>query len=230
MDKLIASYGNYSICQLSKSGLLDLAKFVVAENYRRHQKLANDNKVNDDEVSDIYKEEAHFFEHSVILVAKNNKNEIIGSIRLLKWNRKDELPITKLFGITNLDEVSPKDSDAHIWHVGRFAVNADLGTDGILLFRILMTCAATLICRYQNGIMFAECDSKLLKIMKLMGIKAIVLDDGIEYLGSITLPIYITRSGMAKFVARNQALVLNIGIDFNSNQDSLHILNKKISA
>jgi N-acyl-L-homoserine lactone synthetase len=228
MDRLIISYKNYSIYQLSKTRLFDLAKFVVTENYKRHQ---NNSEVNDDEVFDIYNEEVCFFEHSVILAAKDSKNEIVGTIRLLKWNKTDELPITKLFGITNLNEVSPEDSDAHIWHVGRFAVSANLGTDGLLLFRILMTCAATLICQYEKGIVFAECDSKLFRIMKLLGLKAIALDDGIEYLGSVTLPIYITRSSIIDFVLRNQVLVLNIVIDFDSyKQNTAQEIGTKKSA
>jgi hypothetical protein len=210
MDRFITSHNNYSIWQLSKSGLFDLAKFVVAENYRHHQKTALENEIYFREILDVYDEENRFFEQSSILVAKNDRNEIIGAIRLLKWNGEDELPISKLFGITNLNEISSEDSDMHIWHVGRFAVSSNLGKYGISLFKILMTYAASSICRYEKGVMFAECDSKLLKTMNLLGLEAIALDTGIEYLGSITIPIYITRSGMTEFVIRNQALALSI--------------------
>ena len=210
MDKFITSREHYSIWQLSKNGLFDLATFVVAENYKRHQNIAFNKDAHIDEILDVYSEEVRFFEESNILIAKNDRNEMIGAIRLLKWNGKEELPITRLFGIVNLNEISPEDSNVQIWHVGRFAVSADLGRQGILLFKVLMAYAATSICEYEKGIMFAECDSKLLKLLKLMGLKAVSLDAGIEHLGSITIPIYITRCGMTDFVAQNQASVLNV--------------------
>ena len=226
MDKFITSREHYSIWQLSKNGLFDLATFVVVENYKRHQKVAFNRDAHIDEILDVYNEDVRFFEQSKILVAKNDKNEIVGAIRLLKWNRKDELPITKLFGITNLSEISPEDSNAHIWHVGRFAVSADLGRYGISLFRILMMYAVTSMCEYEKGIMFAECDSKLLKTMSLMGLKAVTLDNGIEYLGSVTIPIYITRSGMAEFVAKNQTSVLHVE-SVSNKQSYAHTMRRK---
>ena len=108
MDKLIASFEKYSIYLLSKSGLLGLSKFVVNENYERHK--INSENTNDyyAEIMKVYKEEYLLFSKSIIFVAKNNRNEIIGSIRLLKWNGEYELPITKIFGINNLNEISPE--------------------------------------------------------------------------------------------------------------------------
>ena len=226
MDRFIASHENYSIWQLSKNGLFDLATFVVAENYKRHQNMAFNKDAHIDEILDVYSEEVRFFEESKILIAKNDRNEMVGTIRLLKWNGKEELPITRLFGIANLNEISPEDSSVQIWHVGRFAVSSDLGRQGILLFKVLMAYAATSICEYEKGIMFAECDSKLLKIMKIMGLKAVALDDGIEYLGSVTIPIYITRSGMAEFVAQNQASVLNV-VSSSNRPNYAHIVRQK---
>ena len=73
----------------------------------------------------VYREEIQYFSKSNIFVAKNRQNEIIGTIRIMEWNRNDELPITKIFGIKELDDISPANSNAHIWHVGRFAVRSD---------------------------------------------------------------------------------------------------------
>ena len=100
MDKLIASFEKYSIYLLSQNGLLALSKFVINENYERHK--INNKRSNDyyAEIMNIYNEEYQMFSKSIIFVAKNNRNEIIGSIRLFKWNGEYDLPIIKMFGIS----------------------------------------------------------------------------------------------------------------------------------
>ncbi|HBX20643.1 MAG TPA: hypothetical protein DEF88_09370 [Porphyromonadaceae bacterium] len=231
MDRFIASHENYSIWQLSKSGLLDLAKFVVLENYKHHKKQQVDNSISRGEIRQVYSEELGFFKHSKIYVARDNRNEIIGAIRVMEWNRMDELPITKLFGVTNLKEISPEDSNAHIWHVGRFAVSTDLGRCGIMLFKVLMMYAISPICKYEKGIMFAECDSKLFKTVNCLGLNAIALNNGMEYLGSVTIPMYATRKGMVEFVTRNSKLALHVEKSLNTySQNSDSGFNQRKSA
>lgn len=73
-----------------------------------------------------------------------------------------------------------------------------------------MMFAVAPICKSDNGVMIAECDSKLFKTVQKMGMNVIALDDGIEYLGSVTIPMYATRNGLIEFVARNCALALNV--------------------
>jgi hypothetical protein len=226
MDKLIASYKNYSIWQVSRSGLYDLAKFVVLENYKHHKNVT---KINHNEIQAVYNEENRFFSQSKVFVAKNNNNKIVGTIRVMEWSGQEELPITKLFGIQNLHEISPEDSNAHVWHIGRFAVNSDLGRYGISLFKILMLHAISPICRHKKGIMFAECDSKLFKIVNHLGIKAIALNKGIEYLGSLTIPMYATCSGMMEFYIRNRTSEAGIKNEFNGNIGSIPFFSAKLS-
>ena len=62
----------------------------------------------------------------------------------------------------------------------------------------------------KNDILLAECDNKLLRTMKLMGIQAQRLGEGLKYLGSETTPIYITYSGMADFFQKNRDLLYRI--------------------
>lgn len=117
MDTFITSYDNYSIWEISKNGLSDLAKFVLLENYKHHKKISKNEIVNKEEIQQIYDEEVRYFNQSKIFVAKNDQREIIGAIRVMKWNRVDELLIMKLFGIIHLNEISPDDSNTHIWHI-----------------------------------------------------------------------------------------------------------------
>lgn len=127
MDRFVTSYSDYSIWQLDKSGLYDLARFVLIENYKHHQNLSDNMMISDSEVQVVYNEEVQYFEQSKIFVAKNHINEIVGAIRIMNWNKRDELPITKLFGIERINNTSLKDDGMDIWHVGRFAVSSGLG-------------------------------------------------------------------------------------------------------
>ena len=99
--------------------------------------------------------------------------------------------------------------------IGRFAVESG-GTNStrMNLFRVLMMYAVAPICKYQDGLMFAECDSKLLRAINGLGLEARTLDEGIEYLGSKTIPICIERNGMLEFMSRHCSLALNINSSF----------------
>ena len=216
MDKLIATHDNFSIWQLSENGLFDLAMFVVKENYKHHQNFncSELTATQKEELEDVLKEEQSYYKSSKIFVAKNDRNKIIGAIRLMQWNKTDELPITKLFGINPLSNDNCN-SSSNIWHIGRFAVESE-GSNAtrINLFRILMMYAVAPICKYHDGLMYAECDSKLFKAITGLGLEAKALDDGIEYLGSKTIPICIERNGMLEFMSRHCSLALNINSSF----------------
>lgn len=208
MDKFITSYDKYSIWQLSENGLMELSEFVVLENYKHHtagQLSDNSNS----EIASVYNEEMRYFNRSRVFVAKNEENKIIGAIRLMNWDGDDVLLIQSLFDIRNLNDISPEDAKAAIWHIGRFAVSTDIGRYGLVLFKLLLLYAMYPICEQEKGIVFAECDSKLLRTMLLMGIQAKTLGESIEYLGSETIPVYATRSGLMNFFNKNQEIIRN---------------------
>lgn len=206
MDKFITFYDKYTIWQLSKDNLRELAEFVVTENYKHHTNNRADTHF-DTEVEAVHREEVLYFNRSQIFVAKNTENNIIGAIRLMLWDGKETLPIQSLFGIQCLNDISPDDSCSAIWHIGRLAVNTDIGRYGLLLFKSLLLYAMYPICSRKKGIVFAECDSKLLRTMQLMGIQVHQLGDGIEYLGSETIPVYSTYDNLVGFFRANQSLV-----------------------
>lgn len=230
MDRFITSYNDYSVWQLAESGLYDLAKFVVIENYKHHQNLSDETMINEAEIQAVYNEEARYFHQSKIFVAKNHYDEIVGAIRIMNWNKRDELPITKLFGIERINNTSFKDEGMDIWHVGRFAVSSGLGRGALSLFRVLMMFAVAPICKSDNGVMIAECDSKLFKTVRKLGMNVIALNDGIEYLGSVTIPMYATREGLFEFVIRNCALALNVEGSINNREQTMMPFSRKICA
>lgn len=206
MDQSISSYGNYTIGQLPEQNLYELASFVVSENYKHHVKERSDaNFLSEIEI--VYQEEIRYFNRSRIFVAKNSEDTIIGAIRLMNWDRKEVLPIQKLFNIQSLENISPADSEVAIWHIGRFAVSADIDRHGLYLFKMLLLYALYPICECEKGIVFAECDCKLLRTMQLMGIDVKNLGESIIYLGSGTTPVYATAEDLMFFFSKNQSLL-----------------------
>ncbi len=206
--------------KLPKNQLIDLAEFVVTENFKHH---SNNNLPNDyrNDVNSIYKEELSFYENSEVFTTKDFTGSILGSIRVLKWNYTDVLPLQKIFGINPLLAIN-KSSVNNIYHIGRFAVKKDVRD--INLFKMLLVCVAELICNHSENTAFAECDSKLLRILNLLGVKTTIIGESVNYLGSETIPIAMTYDGIIGFYNKNKHLVDNIQ---NETSEPYRILNNK---
>jgi len=192
--------------KLQANQMLDLAEFVVTENFKYH---SGDNLPKDytNDVNAIYKEEVKFYKNSEVYVSKDSFGSIFGAIRVLKWNFIDVLPLQKIFGINPL-MVSNKSNLNNIYHIGRFAIKKNILD--INLFKQLMVCAISPICKNKGNIAFAECDSKLLRTLKILGIKTTVIGKSVNYLGSETIPIVMTFDGLIGFYNKNKHLANNI--------------------
>lgn len=198
--------------------IIDLATFVVKQNFNHHQ----DGKLPSDYYNDIisiYNEELIYNKNSQIFISKNIHGKTNGMIRVIKWNYIDSLPIQKIFGINPIEIVGNSPIN-HIWHIGRFATLK--GTQNLHLFKKLMLAALTPVCQFHNSIVFAECDSKLLRIINLMGIKTIKIGKSIQYLGSETVPISIHFSGLIDFYKKNIRLLSNNSINSCNKFQKLH--------
>lgn len=137
---------------------------------------------------------------------------MVGSVKVTQWNNNLVLPIQKLFNLC--PKVFQKNGVKSIWHIGRFAISKN-EKEGARLLKKLITMAIYPICMEPNSIMVAECDSKFVKVLNLMGIKTEVLAPGIDYLGSETLPIYSTDVWLSAFL--NKSPYYKDAIDFYKN-------------
>ncbi|MEE3485425.1 MAG: hypothetical protein VZQ98_14035 [Bacteroidales bacterium] len=210
MDNIISTYYDYSICKLSFDELNELAEFVVSENYKHHKKQSYSMMSHRNEIDEVLKDEILFYGSSHIIVVRNKQDRIVGTIRLMKWDGRVELPITKFFGI-NPKDLSINSSNTIVWHMGRFAVSSEIKDCRNELFRLLIFYALAPICRVKDSILLAECDSKLFHVASYLGLNVIALDEGKEILGSTTIPMYATRDGMTEFIMNNCSLALHIG-------------------
>lgn len=199
---------NFSV--LEKSELRKLAEFVVQENFLHHnENFFHDPSFIRKEIEYILNEEKSF-SNSRIIVAQNN-NQIIGSIRTLKWNMKDILPVEKMFSVKLSSFLDGE--QYNIWHIGRFAIKKGYKEGGINLFKTLMTFAIQDVCSEENALAVAECDAKLLKILKILGINAHHITNSIHYLGSETIPIILEHESLKNFLKKNIYLVKNYDLD-----------------
>ncbi|WP_083634380.1 hypothetical protein [Saccharicrinis aurantiacus] len=188
---------------LKKYQLFDLSEFIVYENINHHLNSPSLLEINKD-INSIFKEELNFFDNSKIYFSTDGNNSIIGSIRIVKWNHRDILPIQKLFGIDPLLIANKVSSDTgDIFHIGRFAIKK--GVTDTSLLKQLMVMAVEPICKHKNNMAFAECDKKLLRILYLLGIKASIIGESIEYLGSETVPILLSYNSVISFYKENIA-------------------------
>ncbi|GAA5087169.1 hypothetical protein GCM10023210_09890 [Chryseobacterium ginsengisoli] len=202
---------NFNFSSLSNKDVYELSEFVVIENFNHHTEELNYAQFSK-EVNDIYHEELSF-KDSKIFVSRDGNQKINGSIRVLKWNQRDILPLEKLFMINPSTLTNTKDID--IWHIGRFAIKKGIDKTGFGIFKTLMAYAINEVCQNKNSVAIAECDAKLLKVLKLMGIEAITLAEPIHYLGSETIPVLLTYNGLKKFLDKNYHLMAQ-------NLDTLH--------
>lgn len=189
--------------RLRTNEIKNLSEFVVRENFKHHTKNILPTGYEND-VMEIYLEEMNYINNSEIFVTKDASGKILGSIRVLKWDYINTLPLQKIFGINPLSVVGDIPLN-DIWHIGRFAINKEVSD--VNLFKKLMVCAISPICQHKGNIAFAECDSKLLRVLRLLGIKANVIGESIDYLGSETIPVSLSYDGLIEFYNANKGLV-----------------------
>lgn len=133
--------------------------------------------------------------------AVSNDGQIVGSVKVTRWDHRIILPIQNLFNI-DPSELIIEQNVTNLWHVGRFAISKS-EKDGATLLKKLITLAIYPICMSNDSLMVAECDRKFVRGLNLLGIQTGLLGPGIHYLGSETLPIYSTREWLTNFLFRS---------------------------
>ena len=189
--------------KLTATQIFEMADFVVSENFKHYSMDLNSSKFTK-EVNLLYDEELTYFGSSSIYVGREHKGNMMGSIRVMKWNYVDPLPLQKVFGINPFSCVDTS-KVGEIFHIGRFAIQKEAAS--LHLFKRLMMCAIAPVCQGKKNVAFAECDSKLLRILSRLGIKMSILGKPLNYLGSETIPILLKYDGLISFYRQNVALV-----------------------
>lgn len=192
--------------RLSANQLYDMAEFVVSENFKHHQN-APCNGDHSNEVNAVFDEELTYYNSSNIYAGKDANGAILGTIRVMKWNYVDPLPLQKIFVINPLTFVDTSRVN-EIYHIGRLAIQKEIPS--LQLFKQLMVCAISPVCSNKKNIAFAECDEKLLRILSLLGIKMDIIGKAVDYLGSVTIPVLLRYEGLIGFYNRHIELIKDI--------------------
>lgn len=195
MDKPLRYY------RLPLTCIKKLVSYVITENYLHHgvQKHVADLA---SETSVLYAEEAQYTDSYIFAAIADNR--ICGSIRICKKLPGQVMPIEKIYGI----DISALVSDcASVYHIGRFAVTKGADSSGIRIFKTLMALALNVADKNLAGMVFAECDHKLLRIVRQLGIDAEAIGRPVHYLGSETVPVQMTWASFQKFLNANTELL-----------------------
>ncbi|MEL6559513.1 MAG: hypothetical protein AAFQ94_15085 [Bacteroidota bacterium] len=172
-----------------------VVQFIVRENFKHHEVDTFVQNYNA-EINAVYNEELTYCPHSKVYVERDEHGDIWGTIRVMKWNFVDTLPIQKIFNIDPLDHIEIGTVN-DVYHFGRLAIQRNCPS--LQLLKKLVAAAITPVCENKHNIAFAECDAKLFRILSLLGIKMQVIGQPIEYLGSETIPVMFTYDGLIGF-------------------------------
>lgn len=98
MEKLIATFEDYSIFKADAKCINELSQFIVVENYKHHVGTVEASQIADD-IADVTKEELELYgDNTYIYIARDNQGKMLGSIRVFLWNRQSELPLENRVG------------------------------------------------------------------------------------------------------------------------------------
>lgn len=203
MEQFVIAGKGYAIYESDDEILYELAEFVVRENYLHH---SGQNSIPPlAEIENVCNEEKRLMNISRVLVARNEEGQIIGSIRVTRWDKKTTLPLESLFGINPLD-LNFDNKVTTFWHIGRFSISKIGVYSTMLLMRTLMIYAVYPIAKDATSCLLAEVDRKLFNVLGKLGIRVYQLAPSIHYLASETIPVYSTSKAMMCFYERNKYL------------------------
>lgn len=203
MEQFVTAGKGYAIYESDDEILYELAEFVVRENYLHHSGQNSIPLLA--EIENVCNEERRLINLSRVLVARNAEGQIIGSIRVTRWDKKTTLPLESLFGINPLD-LNFDNKVTTFWHIGRFSISKEGAFSTILLMKTLMIYAIYPIVKAVSGCLLAEVDRKLFYALGKLGIIVSQLAPSIHYLASETIPVYSTSKAMMCFYERNKYL------------------------
>lgn len=180
--------------------VFNMVKFIVDENFNHHESETTEQN-HSSEINAVYDEELTYCQDSAVFIERDLQGSILGTIRVLKWNMVDPLPLQKIFNIDPLSHVDTgKVND--IFHFGRLAIRKN--KPSLQLLKKLIAAAIAPVCAHKHNVAFAECDSKLYRTLSLLGIKMKVIGKSIDYLGSETIPVLIPYKGLIDFHKKSQ--------------------------
>lgn len=185
---------------MGKANLYDLIHFVIKQNHAHHQEVLNSQDL-DSVIQPLFCEERKYSDPHIFCAMSGKV--LCGSIRIFKKTPDLTLPLEDLFRI-DVESIAGKGMP--IYHIGRFAISKGADVLGFRIFKTLISLALSVADRDEGGVVFAECDVKLLRTIRLLGIEAESIGEPILYLGSETVPVMLPWAGYQHFLKKYSSL------------------------
>lgn len=212
MKKLLEKFEGYSLWIINhEEELRKLSQFVLRVNYKHH---LNKDFCSADELQKLFKEDVEALPTSNFYVVYDSEGEMVGSIKSQKWDGQTILPIVKDFNINLnnfINELTHRPQE--VLHIGRFAIDQIkirkcniLKKKRVAIMKMLLFYALSPVCNHSSNVVFCESDEKLYSKLSLLGVYSKIIGEPKVYLGSKTLPIYSTESGIKDFINQNKHL------------------------
>ena len=192
---------NIEYYKMPHENIHELINFVIDENLLHHREIIRAEDLHSRR-QQLYSEEKQY-SNAHIFVAMSN-NIICGSIRIFQKTPTQILPIEKNFDIKIENFAS---EEIPVYHIGRFAISKGSDKKGFHIFKTLIALALRVAQKDFGGIVFAECDVKLLRTIRLLGIEAEAIGKPTLYMGSETVPIKLPWAGYQGFLEKNNYLL-----------------------
>lgn len=196
MEREFIYQNEYIIYKIGYNELYSAIQFVVETNYKIHNSHIDNKRLNQ-EINGIYESEKILLENSFFYVATDLEDNIIGTLRV--FIGKNDTPYLCKF--VNIDV------KGNMCHIGRFAID-EHGRNkmGSILFKHFILIAFSHVCQSSDNVLVAECDVKLLKILKKMKIGIARLSEPFLCMGSETICVYAPYENIIEYYSNSKLL------------------------
>lgn len=208
---LIKDYHTLKLYEIGWSELSKYTQFV----YDVYAKSFTDEQpweLTPEDLITMNHEDQTYFPHSAYLAFMNNRNQIIGTMKVTQKTNLVLLP-TEVEYRVNLRQLAEhfNTTRSNIWHAGRLAVNKSLLKKTAFhfpsrrMFLELVYHTFSHITQHPDAIFLAEADKRIVNLFRQLGINMQQVAQGKMYLGSETYPVVITHSDMLTWMKSYKA-------------------------
>lgn len=188
--------GPLNVWQLEANGLPFFTRFVF-EAYTRAYTRLHGWQPTEADYEALLEEDQRYFNQSYYWFFYCI-DEVVGSLKLTHWHPGMELSMQKHFGIDPM-----RLSSRPLWHCGRLATrwHKEMKIDKVRLLPLLCQWAVGFVAAY-GGVMLAEVDRGVLRLLVRMGLRVQPLAAPAYVVGSLTIPILIDYTDLRQWVEK----------------------------
>ncbi|EAY25124.1 hypothetical protein [Microscilla marina] len=211
-DKVLSIIDGLIFCQVGRKSLEKYSKFVY-DVYVDSYKKRNGWEPVDGELEHMIQEDKEQFEHSYYFAFKTHEGEFVGGAKVTKKVPSLDFAIETEFNY-NLKEFFEMGNipTRDFWHMGRTAINkytlqaAETKLSSVQILDKLMWECYNVVTQEEHNMIIGEADAMAYRIYRVKGVHVQRMGEGIDYLGSITYPVFILGKDLKSWMNINSHL------------------------